>query len=165
MNFEKTAEIESALEHPTTLRVYLFLRYHFDKSSQSIGIRETQNSLKMKSPSIAKWHMDKLEIAGLVDKLSSNRYVLTELGYSLQQRIPVKLPVQMVKGVFVPRIVLLIVFLIVSCITTISISFWNPAFGAANGILTLIVALSLLIWHFRNLRKEMKVFDMNTEET
>ena len=165
MNFKNSVEIDSVLEHPTTLRVYLYLRYFFDKSSKNIGIREIQNALKMKSPSIAKWHMEKLEVAGIVEKLSSNRYILSELGSSLKKRIPVKLPAQMVKGFYVPRIVLLLVFLIISCIITIAFSFWNPAFGAVNGTLTLIVAISILILHFITLRKEMKVFDINIEET
>ncbi len=164
MNLEYSDEIDSVLEHTTTLRVYLYLRYYFEKSSESIGIRETQTALKMKSPSIAKWHLEKLEVAGIVEKLSSNRYILTEVGLNLKQRIPVKISTQLVKGSYIPRLVLLLAFLVISCIITIAFSFWNPTAGAINGILSLIILLYFLIRHYMTIRKDMQVYDLISED-
>jgi DNA-binding transcriptional ArsR family regulator len=48
----------------TTLEVYRFLL----KNSKPVGIRELQRALKLSSPSVATYHLTKLEDAGLLKK-------------------------------------------------------------------------------------------------
>jgi DNA-binding transcriptional ArsR family regulator len=48
----------------TTLEVYRFLL----KSSKPVGIRELQRALNLSSPSVANYHLSKLEDAGLLKK-------------------------------------------------------------------------------------------------
>jgi DNA-binding transcriptional ArsR family regulator len=48
----------------TTLEVYRFLV----KSSKPVGIREVQRALKLSSPSVATYHISKLEDAGLLKR-------------------------------------------------------------------------------------------------
>ena len=156
--------ISSVLEHPTTLRIFLYLRYSDDRSSETIGVRETQRALNIKSPSIVKWHLEKLENAGFVEKLSSNRFQLTDIGLSQQIRIPVKISVLLVKGIFVPKITFLATFLLISVIITIAFSLWKPLIGAINGIISLIAILAFIIIQFIKMRKELKSYDMILEE-
>ena len=60
--------------HGTTLRVYWYLF----KSSESVGVRETQRALSMSSPSIALYHLEKLRELGIVDKDSDGDYFLKQ---------------------------------------------------------------------------------------
>jgi DNA-binding transcriptional ArsR family regulator len=48
----------------TTLEVYRFLV----KSSKPVGVREVQRALKLSSPSVATYHISKLEDAGLLKR-------------------------------------------------------------------------------------------------
>jgi DNA-binding transcriptional ArsR family regulator len=52
----------------TTLEVYRFLL----KSSKPVGIRELQRALNLSSPSVATYHLSKLEDAGLLKREGSN---------------------------------------------------------------------------------------------
>ena len=164
MNADDLENISSVLEHPTTLRIYLYLRYSDDRSSETIGVRETQRALNIKSPSIVKWHLEKLENAGFVEKLSSNRFQLTDVGLTQQIRIPVKISVSLVKGIFIPKISFLATFLFISIILTIAFSLWKPLIGSINGILSLIAIFAFIIIQFIKMRKELQSYDMIPEE-
>ena len=164
MNTADLENISSVLEHPTTLRIFLYLRYSDDKSSETIGVRETQRALNIKSPSIVKWHLEKLENAGFIEKLSSNRFQLTDVGLSQQIRIPVKISVSLVKGIFIPKISFLATFLFISIILTIAFSLWKPLIGAINGIFSLIAIFAFIIIQFIKMRKELQSYDMILEE-
>ncbi len=52
----------------TTLEVYRFLL----KSNKPVGIRELQRALNLSSPSVATYHLSKLEEAGLLKKEAGN---------------------------------------------------------------------------------------------
>jgi DNA-binding transcriptional ArsR family regulator len=56
-------EAENALKG-TTLEVYRFLL----KNSKPVGIREVQRALNLSSPSLAVYHLSKLEDAGLLKR-------------------------------------------------------------------------------------------------
>lgn len=60
--------------HGTTLRVYWYLF----KSSDPVGVRETQRALSMSSPSTALYHLEKLRELGVADKNEIGEYVLKE---------------------------------------------------------------------------------------
>ena len=56
----------------TTLRVYRFMLLY----NKPIGVRELQRKLKLSSPSVALYHLSKLEKAGLVEKNIEGKYVV-----------------------------------------------------------------------------------------
>ncbi|RLE77751.1 MAG: hypothetical protein DRJ56_01655 [Thermoprotei archaeon] len=55
----------------TTLRVYRFMLIH----GKPVGVRELQRRLGLSSPSVAAYHLSKLERLGLVEKLVDGKYV------------------------------------------------------------------------------------------
>ena len=58
----------------TTLEVYHFIL----KSGKPIGVREVQRALNLSSPSLAVYHMSKLEEAGLL-KRENGDYVINKV--------------------------------------------------------------------------------------
>ena len=79
----------STLEHPISLKIFLYTR---SKSPESVGIREVQSVLMMASSNTVQRHFHRLEDDGLVEKLPSNRFILTPEGSSKQiLQIPVKI--------------------------------------------------------------------------
>jgi DNA-binding transcriptional ArsR family regulator len=58
----------------TSLDIYRFLL----KSNKPLGIREIQRALSLSSPSVAEYHLSKLETAGLVKRESGN-FVIDKL--------------------------------------------------------------------------------------
>jgi len=59
-----SAEESKDVLRGTTLEVYRFLL----KSSKPVGIRELQRALNLSSPSVATYHLSKLEDAGLLKR-------------------------------------------------------------------------------------------------
>ena len=68
------AFLESELKGKTLL-VYWYL---LQQSTHSVGVREVQRALNFSSPSIAVYHLQKLQDLGLVDKKGTGEYVLEE---------------------------------------------------------------------------------------
>ncbi len=66
--------VESKLKGKTLL-VYLYL---LSSNSKTVGVREVQRALKFSSPSIAAYHLSKLEELGLVKKTEHGEYELTQ---------------------------------------------------------------------------------------
>jgi len=56
----------------TTLRIYRFLLLY----NKPIGVRELQRKLKLSSPSVASYHLTKLERLGLVERNLDGKYVV-----------------------------------------------------------------------------------------
>jgi len=56
----------------TTLKVYKFMLVH----SKPVGVRELQRKLKLSSPSVAAYHLSKLEKLGLIEKNADGKYVV-----------------------------------------------------------------------------------------
>ena len=56
----------------TTLRVYRFMLLY----NKPIGVRELQRKLKLSSPSVALYHLNKLERMGLIEKDLNGKYVV-----------------------------------------------------------------------------------------
>lgn len=68
------AVIESKMKGKT-LQVYWYL---LGSPSSKVGVREIQRSLGFSSPSVAFYHLDKLQSLGLVEKTLTGEYVLTK---------------------------------------------------------------------------------------
>jgi len=85
-----------------TLKVYKFIL----KSDRPIGIREVQRALNLSSPTLALYHMNKLEEAGLVKK---------ELGGYVADRIVLENLVRF-RRFLIPRNFFYTIFLVTSLI-------------------------------------------------
>jgi len=59
----------------TTLKIYKYMVLY----GKPVGVRELQRKLKLSSPSLVSYHLNKLEKMGLVSKRSDNKYVVTKL--------------------------------------------------------------------------------------
>jgi len=69
-----SAEVESKLTGKT-LMVYWYL---LGSPGSAVGVREVQRSLGFSSPSVAAYHLDKLQDLGLVGKSRTGEYVLEQ---------------------------------------------------------------------------------------
>jgi DNA-binding MarR family transcriptional regulator len=85
-----------------TLRVYRFIL----KSDKPVGIREVQRSLSLSSPTLALYHINKLEEAGLIKK---------ELNGYVADRVILQNLVRL-RRVLIPRNFFYMIFLLVSLV-------------------------------------------------
>jgi len=60
--------------HGTTLRVY----WHLFRTARPVGVRETQRSLAMSSPSTALYHLEKLRELGVTGKDQTGQYFILD---------------------------------------------------------------------------------------
>ena len=58
----------------TTLNVYAYVV----KKGEPVGPREVMRGTNLSSPSVAYWHLQKLENAGLIDKNGTGEYIVKE---------------------------------------------------------------------------------------
>jgi DNA-binding transcriptional ArsR family regulator len=96
----------------TTLDVYRFLL----KSNKPVGIRELQRALKLSSPSVATYHLSKLEDAGLLKRDGSN---YTVAKYLLENSIKIS-------RFLVPRYFFYAVFAVV--VLLLELTWMRPTF-------------------------------------
>ena len=85
-----------------TLKVYRFIL----KNDKPVGIREVQRALNLSSPTLALYHINKLEEAGFIKK-ESNGYVADRIILENLIRL---------RGVLIPRNFFYTVFLVTSLI-------------------------------------------------
>jgi len=74
MNSKSPAVFRESEIRGTTLRVYWYLF----RSTDPVGVRETQRALSMSSPSTALYHLEKLRELGVTDKDEMGQYFLKE---------------------------------------------------------------------------------------
>jgi DNA-binding transcriptional ArsR family regulator len=74
-NSASNTDLDNALT-ATTLEVYRYIVTH---SNKGIGPREIQRSLKMSSPAVAIFHLEKLERNGLVSKQEDGTYLVDKI--------------------------------------------------------------------------------------
>ncbi|MCW4009134.1 MAG: winged helix-turn-helix domain-containing protein [Candidatus Bathyarchaeota archaeon] len=96
----------------TTLEVYRFLL----KSNKPVGIRELQRALKMSSPSVATYHLTKLEDAGLLKRENGNFAVAK---YLLENSVKIS-------RFLIPRYFFYAVFAV--AVLLIELTFMKPTF-------------------------------------
>jgi hypothetical protein len=115
-----------------TLKVYKFIL----KSDRPIGIREVQRGLNLSSPTLALYHINKLEEAGLIKK---------ELGGYIGDRIVLENLVRF-RRFLIPRNFVYTVFLVTSL--TFMLIFLRPPiltreYVFALGVVTIATAASI----------------------
>ena len=121
-----------------TLEVYK----HLLRKGRPVGVREIQRALKLKSPSLALYHLKKLEEMGLVEKTYEGKYFVKN---------PVKVDVLkdfLIIGKYaVPRFLFYSVF--TSSLTIFYISSINLGKATLGELLGLIIAVatSIIFWY------------------
>ena len=91
----------------TTLEVYRFIL----KSGKPVGVREVQRALNLSSPSLAVYHMSKLEEAGLL-KRENGDYVIDKV--VLRDTIKIN-------RFFIPRYLFYAIFTVVALIIELTV--------------------------------------------
>ncbi len=160
---KRTSKPEKVLEHPTTLKLYLFLKA---KEPNEIGVREAQRALELRSSSTIAWHLDKLEEAQYVEKRANNKYILTKKGIEKQGlKVPVLIPAQTIKGLMIPRNIFLLSFLLVSAIAVVISLFYSYLVATYAGLAGLVVGSVLVFREYLQLRKQFRFYKFISEET
>ncbi|MHA2251004.1 MAG: hypothetical protein ACXAD7_11615 [Candidatus Kariarchaeaceae archaeon] len=145
---------DEVLHHVTTLKAFIYMR---SNDGSDVGIRDTQRILGVKSPSTVSWHFEKLEEAGFIEKLPSNRYKLTEKGRKFDNiRIPMMVSAQFIGRNLIPNFTILISFLGFSCLFTFllwvfSRDLYVIGLGAS---LSLLLSFVLLLREWLHFKKE-----------
>ena len=115
----------------TTLEVYRFLL----KKNKPLGIREIQRALNLSSPSVATYHLTKLEEVGLI-KRESGGYVVNKflLEYSIK-----------VSRFLIPRYLFYAVFAVAVLIT--ELTFMKPVLLTREYVFS-VVATAIFVFAF-----------------
>ena len=160
MSKQTETKFEQILENPITLKLFIFLK---SKNPESVGIREVMRATKMKSSSTVSRHLEAMDEIGLVQKLPSNRYILTSKGLSLRSfQVPVKLTANLIKGNFVTISTYQISFLIMMSLSTFILIWYDIFLAAINGLVGLIIGLLISLKHWFTIKKQMKAYrDIN----
>ncbi len=130
------AHIESELKGKTLL-VYM----HILKAGQeTVGVREVQRSLGFSSPSVAAYHLQKLQELGLIENAFGDYRLIKEV------KVGVLRSFVSVGGVMLPRFLFYAV-LVTSMLATFLISF--PFVPSREYITTLLMGIvpALVLWY------------------
>ncbi|MHA1778848.1 MAG: hypothetical protein ACTSYN_04665 [Candidatus Heimdallarchaeaceae archaeon] len=104
----------------TSLKVFLYAL----KQKNEIGIRETQRILKLKTVSLAQYHLQRLYTLGLLEKTAENKYTLSKECADLRNlKFNIILEFFVFRNWFIPTVSLLATFLITSTGFTILLYF------------------------------------------
>ncbi len=115
----------------STLKVYLLLL----EEGNALGVREVQRKIGFKSPSTAKYHLDKLVELGLVEKTHDGLYLAKD-----SSKPPILYAYVLIYGTLIPRLVPYAVFF--TTITLLYIVFGGKDFFAlATGFIA-----SFILW-------------------
>jgi SOS-response transcriptional repressor LexA len=130
------AQIESELKGKTLL-VYM----HILKAGQeTVGVREVQRALGFSSPSVAAYHLQKLQDLGLIENAYGDYRLIKEV------KVGVLRSFVSVGGVMLPRFLFYAV-LVTSMLVTFTVSF--PFIPSREYITTLLMGLvpAIVFWY------------------
>lgn len=146
----------SPLSHPSTLKIFLYAKSCYPKD---FGVREAKRKLEFHSISNVAWHLNKLEEAGLVEKLPSNRYKLLETSLKIKElEVPVTLTAQLIRDEIIPKKVFLLSFMVTATLATIIVAFFNPLIAALNGIFLLIINCIFYLEEYISTKKQLSFY-------
>ncbi len=115
----------------STLKVYLLLI----EEGNALGVREVQRKIGFKSPSTAKYHLDRLVELGLVEKTRDGLYLVRR-----SSKPPILYAYTSVYGTLIPRLVPYAVFF-----TTVTLLY--IVFGGGNVFAIITGSLaSIILW-------------------
>ena len=156
MNEQAVTSFESILENPLTLKIFIFVK---SKNKESVGVREVMRAINMRSSSTVSRHLEKLDEGGLIQKLPSNRYILTSEGSSLKNnQVPITLQANIVKRSFVTIISYQISFLIMILLTVFIVIWFDRLYAGIIGLVGLAISLLIGFKHWRVIKKQMSVY-------
>ena len=151
-----------ALDHPATLKLFLFAKAVYPKD---FGVREAKRKLDFSSPSTVLWHLEKLVEADLLEKLPTNRYKLLKKGLDIREiNVPIKFSAQIIKGELVPRRIFLFSFLITAFIITFILIFINPRVAAINGVVLLGLNCFFYLLNYLTIKKQLNYYSWEKEK-
>jgi len=152
---------KKVLEDSKTLKLFLFVKKEFP---ESVGIREALRSTKMRSSNTVSRHFIRLEEAGLVEKLKSNRFVLTNSGEAIQTvDVTTTIKAKIIKGSLITNNVFKASFLFTMTILTLILVFFSPIAASVNGIVGLLAHGVISLIGYRSERKKLRIYE-NTED-
>jgi DNA-binding transcriptional ArsR family regulator len=125
------AEVSKKVLRGTTLEVYRFLL----KSSNPVGIRELQRALNLSSPSVAMYHISKLEDAGLLKREDG---AFTVGKYVLENTVKIS-------RFLVPRYLFYAVFAV--AVLMVEVTFMRPEFAGREYVFS-VMATAVLAFFF-----------------
>lgn len=125
----------------TTLEVYRYLL----KSGKPTGTREIQRILNLSSPSLAAYHLSKLEDAGLLKKENGN-YVIDKV--ILEDTVKVN-------RYFIPRYLFYAIFAIVALVIELTV-LWPPTITSEYFFSTTVTATCAVAFSFETVKKWSK---------
>ncbi len=114
----------------TTLEVYRFLL----KSSKPVGIRELQRALGLSSPSVATYHLSKLEDAGLLKKEGGN---YTVAKYLLENTVKIS-------RFLIPRYFFYAIFAV--AVLALEVTFMRPAFVSREYVFSTLATFVFVLF-------------------
>jgi DNA-binding transcriptional ArsR family regulator len=115
----------------TTLEVYRFLL----KSSKPVGIRELQRALNLSSPSVATYHLEKLEDAGLL-KREAGGYTVAK--FLLENNVKIS-------RFLIPRFLFYVVF--AAAVLALELTLVKPVFFSREYVFS-VVATTMFVLFF-----------------
>lgn len=111
----------------TALRVFTYAL----KQNESVGVREVQRRLGLKSPSLAQYHLTRLEEFEILEKTPDNRYLVTSDFSDLRSlKLGILTEVYLFRGWLIPALGFFAGFLGVSGIMLPIIHFYGSAIAA-----------------------------------
>ena len=126
------SKISADILRGTTLDIYRLML----KNRKPLGIREVQRELNLSSPSVARYHLSKLENAGFVKREEGNYVVCKVL---LENTIKIN-------RVIIPRFLFYAVFAIV--ILLVELTLLRPTVATCAAYCFAIVAIAIFILFF-----------------
>ena len=144
---------DNTLGHPITLKIFVYIK---SRDNESVGVREVMRAMNMSSSSTVSRHLDKLDEAGLILKLSSNRYELTDEGSSLKNlQVPIRFSVNLTKKRFITVMSYQITFLILMFLTAFILIWFDRLLSAIVGLVGVAIGLVMSIRYWRITKKQL----------
>lgn len=162
MDEQEIIKYNRTLENPITLRIFIYVR---SKKTESVGVREVMRATEMRSSSTVSRHLEKLDDVGLIQKLQSNRFIITSEGSSLKNiQVPVKLSTSLIRRRFTTIVTYQISFLIMILISTFILIWFDILLAAINGLIGLTLGLVIGLIHWNSIRKQMNAYKLNLDD-
>ena len=140
----------------TSLRVFTYAL----KQKESVGVREVQRRLGFKSPSLAQYHLTRLEELEILEKTQDNRYTITSDFSDLRSlKLGILTEVYVFRGWLIPALGFFAGFLGVSGIILPFLHFYGSAITAL--FFGTIVLLSSCL--YLALKTKEVINDLNSE--
>lgn len=145
LNETKVSSNMASLEHPTTLRIFL---YCLDKMN-SISVREAQRDLELNSPNTVTWHFEKLLRDNLIERGSNSQYNITEIGSSQRSfSLPTQLQYRYIRGKLIPLKYFQFGFLLSTLVLSLLLAIYSISLAFAVAIFSLFIMLLISLGEF-----------------